>query len=83
MESENEAILINKIAGNLKKRVAIGIRLNPDINAPTHKKISTGKAEDKFGLSKTNLISFCLNIKKLKKFKTQCNKCAYWESNIK
>jgi len=69
VESENEAVLINKIAGNLKKRVAIGIRLNPDINAPTHQKISTGKAEDKFGLSKTNLISFCLNIKKLKNLK--------------
>ena len=66
VESENEASLINKIAGKLKKRTDIGIRLNPDINAPTHKKISTGKAEDKFGLSKTNLISFCLNSKKLK-----------------
>ena len=66
VESENEAVLINKIAGNLKKKIDIGIRLNPDINAPTHKKISTGKAEDKFGLSKKNLISFCLNIKKLK-----------------
>ena len=66
MESENEAILINKIAGSLGKKVSIGIRLNPDINAPTHKKISTGKAEDKFGLSKTNLISFCFNINKLK-----------------
>ena len=66
VESENEAILINKIASSLKKKVAIGIRLNPDINAPTHKKISTGKAEDKFGLSKTSLISFCLNIEKLK-----------------
>ena len=69
VESENEAVLINKIAGRLKKKIAIGIRLNPDINAPTHKKISTGKAEDKFGLSKTNLISFCLNIKKLKNLK--------------
>ncbi len=66
VESENEAALINKIAGNYKKKIAIGIRLNPDINAPTHKKISTGKAEDKFGLSKTNLISFCNNIKKFK-----------------
>ena len=69
VESENEAVLINKIAGKLKKKIAIGIRLNPDINAPTHKKISTGKAEDKFGLSKTNLISFCLNIKKFKNLK--------------
>ena len=48
------------------KKTSIGIRLNPDINAPTHKKISTGKAEDKFGLSKKNLINFCFNIKKLK-----------------
>ena len=64
VESENEAILINKISGQLKKRTSIGVRLNPDINAPTHKKISTGKAEDKFGLSKTNLISFCLNMSK-------------------
>ena len=66
VESENEAILINKISSQLKRKTAIGVRLNPDINAPTHKKISTGKAEDKFGLSKKNLISFCLNIKKLK-----------------
>ena len=69
VESENEAILINKIANKLKTKVAIGVRLNPDINAPTHKKISTGKAEDKFGLSKKNLILFCLNIKKLKNLK--------------
>ncbi len=69
IESENEAVLVNKIAGNLKKKIAIGIRLNPDINAPTHKKISTGKAEDKFGLSKKNLISFCLNMKKFKNLK--------------
>ena len=66
VESENEAILINKISGQMKKKTSIGIRLNPDISAPTHKKISTGKAEDKFGLSKKNLISFCLNIAKLK-----------------
>ena len=40
--------------------------MNPDIDAPTHKKISTGKAEDKFGLSKKNLISLCHNINNLK-----------------
>jgi len=66
VESENEAILINKIAGQMRRKTSIGIRLNPNINVPTHKKISTGKAEDKFGLSKKNLITFCLNISKLK-----------------
>ncbi len=65
VESESEAILINKLSKNLKKKTSIGIRLNPDIDAKTHKKISTGKAENKFGLSKKNLISFCKNIKKL------------------
>ena len=69
VESENEAILINKISGQMRKKTSIGIRLNPDINAPTHKKISTGKAEDKFGLSKKNLINFCLNLGKLKNLK--------------
>ena len=43
MESENEAVLINKIAGQLKK-ATIGIRLNPDINAPTHKKNFNGQS---------------------------------------
>lgn len=71
VESENEAILINKISGQMRKSTSIGIRLNPDINAPTHKKISTGKAEDKFGLSKKNLITFCQNIKKLKNLKLE------------
>ena len=67
----------------IKKKDSIGIRLNPDIDAKTHKKISTGKAEDKFGLSKKNLISFLKKYKKIEKFKTQCNKCSYWKSNIK
>ena len=71
VESENEAVLINKISGQLRKKTSIGIRLNPDIDAPTHKKISTGKAEDKFGLSKKNLIAFCKNIKNFKSLKLE------------
>jgi len=50
-ESESEAILVNKIAKKLKKKVSIGFRLNPNVDAKTHKNISTGKAENKFGLS--------------------------------
>ena len=50
-ESESEARLVNKIAKKLRKKVSIGFRLNPNIDAKTHKKISTGKAENKFGLS--------------------------------
>jgi len=66
VESESEAILVNKISGQLRKRTSIGIRLNPDIKASTHRKISTGKSKDKFGLSRQNIISFCKKINNLK-----------------
>ena len=57
-ESESEAKLINKIANKLKKRVSVGFRLNPNVDAKTHKNISTGKAENKFGLSIKSFKSF-------------------------
>ena len=53
----------------MKRKTSIGIRLNPDINAPTHK-ISTGKAEDKFGLSK-KFNSICENVERLKNLKLE------------
>jgi len=65
-ESESEAKLVNKIAKRLKKKVSIGFRLNPNVDAKTHKKISTGKAENKFGLSIKN---FKLFLKDLSKYK--------------
>jgi diaminopimelate decarboxylase len=57
-ESESEAKLVNKIAKKLKKKVSIGFRLNPNVDAKTHKNISTGKAENKFGLSIKTFKSF-------------------------
>ena len=50
-ESENEIVEIEKIAKKNKKKINIGIRLNPDTDAKTLKKISTGKKENKFGLT--------------------------------
>jgi len=50
-ESENEIIEIEKIAKKNNKKINIGIRLNPDTDAKTLKKISTGKKENKFGLT--------------------------------
>ena len=70
VESESEAILINKIAKKYNKTVSIGFRLNPDVDAKTHKKISTGKAENKFGLSISNFATFYKNIKRFKNLKT-------------
>ena len=35
----------------LGTRAAVSIRINPDVDARTHAKITTGKAENKFGIS--------------------------------
>ena len=69
MESENEAILINKISKKMNKKTSVGIRLNPNITGETHKKISTGGKHDKFGLSYKDCISFCKKISTLKNLK--------------
>ncbi len=70
-ESESEARIINKIAKRSNKKVSIGFRLNPDIDAKTHKKISTGKADNKFGVSIKNFSVFFKEIKKLKNIKLE------------
>ena len=68
-ESESEAKLVNKIAKKLKKKISIGFRLNPNVDAKTHKKISTGKAENKFGLSIKNFKFFLKDITRYKNIK--------------
>ena len=69
VESESEVKLINKIARNSNKKVSIGFRLNPNIDAGTHKKISTGKADNKFGISIKNFFNFYKNIHNYKNLK--------------
>jgi len=66
VESESEAILINKIGKKINKVIPIGFRINPNVDAKTHKKISTGKAENKFGVSIKNFSSFFKNIELFK-----------------
>ena len=65
-ESYSEIALINKLSKSSKRKTSIGLRLNPDIDAKTLGKISTGRAEDKFGLSKKKLIEVCKNLKEFK-----------------
>ena len=65
-ESYSEIALINKLSKSSKRKTSIGLRLNPDIDAKTLGKISTGRAEDKFGLSRKKLIEVCKNIKEFK-----------------
>lgn len=50
VESEEELEEIQKVALNLKKKVNVAIRINPDVIPKTHRYIATGKGETKFGL---------------------------------
>jgi diaminopimelate decarboxylase len=50
VESEPELVRINHVAGTLGVKAPIAIRVNPDVDAHTHAKITTGKSENKFGI---------------------------------
>lgn len=50
VESEPELARINHVAGQLGKKAPIAIRINPDVDAKTHAKITTGKSDNKFGI---------------------------------
>ena len=51
VESEPELELLNARAVALGKVAPVSFRINPDVDARTHAKISTGRKEDKFGIS--------------------------------
>lgn len=50
-ESEEELEVLSELAVSKSKRAAVSLRINPDVDALTHAKISTGKAENKFGIA--------------------------------
>ncbi|KLK90957.1 diaminopimelate decarboxylase [Microvirga vignae] len=50
VESEPELEALSEVALSQGRRAPISIRINPDVDAKTHKKISTGKSENKFGI---------------------------------
>lgn len=51
VESKEELYRINQLAAHYNKRPRVSLRVNPDIDAKTHDKITTGRAEDKFGIA--------------------------------
>ncbi len=50
VESEPELRALSEVASGLGVTAPVAIRVNPDVDAKTHKKITTGKAENKFGI---------------------------------
>jgi diaminopimelate decarboxylase len=50
VESSEELDALARVAGRLKRRAPVSVRVNPDVNAKTHPHITTGRAENKFGV---------------------------------
>src|SRR5579872_3339720 len=50
VESEPELAALNEVARSLDMRAPVTLRVNPDVDAKTHAKITTGTAETKFGI---------------------------------
>ncbi len=50
VESEPELVALSQVAGALNRTASVSIRVNPDVDAKTHAKISTGGSETKFGI---------------------------------
>jgi diaminopimelate decarboxylase len=65
-ESEPELRRINKIAARLKKIAPVAVRVNPNIEAHTHAKITTGTYENKFGIAFENIEAIYARASKLK-----------------
>lgn len=66
IESEPELIALNEIAGVMNKKAQVALRINPDVDAETHNKISTGRSEDKFGIEWIHINNVISQAKKLK-----------------
>ena len=72
IESESEAILLNKISQKIPKKIFVGIRLNPNVNSGNIRKISTGLNDDKFGLTEKNFLNLFKKVNNYKNLTLQC-----------
>ena len=69
VESEPEIELLSSIAASKGRTAPISVRVNPDIDAKTHHKIATGKAENKFGIPISRAREIYMRAAKLKGLK--------------
>ena len=71
-ESKSEILEIERIAKNKKKKINIGIRINPNTDAKTLSQISTGKKENKFGISEEMTLNLIKYINSSKNLSLKC-----------
>ncbi len=68
-ESLQEVMVINDLACRHNKNAQIMLRVNPDIDAKTHKHISTGTYDNKFGIAFDDLVEFIPSLDSLNNIK--------------
>lgn len=66
VESEAELEAISRVAAKRKTEAPVALRINPDVDPKTHKYISTGKRENKFGIDLARAEACAKRIKELK-----------------
>ncbi len=71
VESMPELLQLNDIADELGKTARIVFRVNPDVDAETHAKITTGKKENKFGIPASELVGYAAKVEKLSNLKLE------------
>jgi diaminopimelate decarboxylase len=69
VESEPELLRINQVAARLKKIAPVAVRVNPNVEAHTHAKITTGTYENKFGIAFEQVEGVYARAAKLKNLK--------------
>ncbi|MFA6004589.1 MAG: diaminopimelate decarboxylase [Elusimicrobiota bacterium] len=57
VESEEELAALGRVARRLRRPAPFSIRLNPDVKAHTHPHVSTGRAENKFGVDEAAAVA--------------------------
>lgn len=68
-ESLQELEIIDQLAGEMNRIAPVALRLNPNVSANTHKYITTGLEENKFGINQWELESLVEKLKTLKNIK--------------
>ena len=71
-ESESEVKNIEKISKTIRKKIDIGIRLNPNTDAKTLNQISTGKKENKFGVDEKKFLHLVKYVKNSNNLNLRC-----------
>ena len=69
VESVPELEVINQLAGQAGKIARVAFRINPDVGAHTHANITTGLAENKFGIAMRDMVPIIEHASKLKNVK--------------